>query len=459
MANPAITSIEGVPIDGLKALANTSGMEKVLQLLMGLSEANSGMIQLQVDAAGRPIQDIDGTYRLDASDYMKMNSLNSSVSTQMRSLIEYIPDKRRLSHVKAVEEIFKLHPILRSRSYPLAISADPFQAHTAIARVSTYAGKIADVASMTTMLVEAGAQLNQGDHRGAHNTVASWVAENAGGIAAGRLATLLVAPLMATGPVGMIIGAGIIIGASIGGSDLAKKLYDKLNRRFKDLERMASPLVLDLDGNGIQTLGLTGTGIHFDHDSNGFAEKTAWVGPNDGLLILDLNHNGKVDNGRELFGNHTLLANGKLAKNGFEALAQYDSNKDGRIDRRDPIWGRLRVWRDNNSNGITDAGEWLALEAANTSALLLGYRSSTMIDTNGNAHQELGFYQRADGKLASLTDVWFEKDTIRSRQLHLRPVDARTAALPNLPGIGIIPNLHQALMDPKNGPLRQTFSQ
>lgn len=459
LKNPAVKSIEGVPIEGLKDLAKSSGMGKVLQLLMGLSEANTAMIKIQVGSTGWPIQAPDGTYRLDATDYMKMNTLGTSLPAGMRTVMEFIPEERLLRHAQAVEEIFAMYPILRGRNYALPIDLDPFKSHTAIARLSTYAGRVADVSSMVTMLSEAGIKLHQGDHRGAHDTVTSWVVENAGAVAAGRLATLLVAPLMATGPLGMIIGAGIIIGASTGGADLAKKLHKTVRDFFERIIDTMSPLVLDLDGNGLHTLPLRGHVIHFDHDSNGFAEQTGWVGPDDGLLILDLNRNGQVDNGRELFGNNTRLGTGEMAPNGFLALAMYDSNRDGRIDSRDSIWKQLRVWRDRNSNARSDPGELLTLESANVRTLFLSYTSSNEVDTKGNAHREKGLFQRPNGKFAALTDVWFARDTLNSRQMQLRQVDARTAALPNLPGTGIVPSLHQALMNQEGGALRATFSQ
>lgn len=67
-------------------------------------------------------------------------------------------------------------------------------------------------------------------------------------------------------------------------------------------QRQTSPLVIDLDFNSIETLA-SNRGIYFDLDNNGFAENTAWVRYTDGLLALDLNNNGLIDNGSELFGN------------------------------------------------------------------------------------------------------------------------------------------------------------
>ncbi|MFH1113900.1 MAG: hypothetical protein V1792_08265 [Pseudomonadota bacterium] len=95
------------------------------------------------------------------------------------------------------------------------------------------------------------------------------------------------------------------------------------------------PWIIDLDGDGIQTSGLD-FGIRFDHDANGFKELTGWVGPGDGVLMLDINGNDRLDNGRELFSDYNVLPNGTLAGDAFQALSSYDANLDGVIDASDP---------------------------------------------------------------------------------------------------------------------------
>ena len=95
------------------------------------------------------------------------------------------------------------------------------------------------------------------------------------------------------------------------------------------------PLILDLNGDGVKTTDLTGSTTHFDLDANGFAERVGWVSASDGLLVLDRNGNGKIDDGTELFGDRTLLQDGTLATSGFEALAEFDSNQDGIIDENE----------------------------------------------------------------------------------------------------------------------------
>src|SRR5207244_620861 len=79
--------------------------------------------------------------------------------------------------------------------------------------------------------------------------------------------------------------------------------------------------------------------------------------------------NGRVTSGAELFGNFTPLQNGQLAKNGFEALAEYDVNQDGVIDVQDPIWSQLLLWRDFNHNGISEPDESSHLDVSDVTAI------------------------------------------------------------------------------------------
>ena len=72
-----------------------------------------------------------------------------------------------------------------------------------------------------------------------------------------------------------------------------------------------SPLILDLNGDGIQTTSTTYP-VQFDINGNGTIETIAWTNPDtqEGILWLDRNRNGSVDNGQELFGDSTPLADG-----------------------------------------------------------------------------------------------------------------------------------------------------
>ena len=129
------------------------------------------------------------------------------------------------------------------------------------------------------------------------------------------------------------------------GNELYELLVSLQFNRAKVWVVRRDPILLDLDGDGVETVGLSAN-IYFDHDADGVLTKTGWVGKDDALLVWDRNANGRIDTGAELFGDFTALPNGALAPNGFAALAALDANSDGMLDARDPAFAELRLWRD-----------------------------------------------------------------------------------------------------------------
>ncbi|XPF95837.1 hypothetical protein ACM9HF_07450 [Colwellia sp. RE-S-Sl-9] len=99
---------------------------------------------------------------------------------------------------------------------------------------------------------------------------------------------------------------------------------ESVSTQFTQVEASASPIIkdpllLDLDGDGIETVNID-IGVLFDHTADGLKQGTGWVAADDGLLVLDIDGNGAIDSGRELFGDNTLLTDGTNAENGFAAL-------------------------------------------------------------------------------------------------------------------------------------------
>ena len=230
-------------------------------------------------------------------------------------------------------------------------------------------------------------------------------------------------------------------------------LIDNIKNLFATAEAQSSPIILDLDGNGVSTVSRS-AGIHFDHDGNGFAELTGWVGAGDGLLVWDRNGNGVIDDGSELFGNHTVLANGQKAANGFVALAGHDSNGDGVFDAYDVLWSELRVWRDLSQDGISQTDELFTLDELGIASISLGYTNSSHVDAQGNAHRQVGSFTWADGNTGTATDVWFAADFARTKEVDLLEVPADIAALPDLAGFGNVRSLHQAMVRDESGQLQ-----
>ena len=167
---------------------------------------------------------------------------------------------------------------------------------------------------------------------------------------------------------------------------------------------MVDPLVLDLDGDGLEITPLS-QGVQFDGNGDTIRTASAWVGADDGLLVLDRNGNGVIDSGRELFGDETLLADGKKAAHGFAALSELDVGGaagatggagDGLFDAKDAQYTNVRIWRDLNQDGISQAGEMQTLAEAGIASVKL---SSTKTDTNyGDAQLvQSGSFTRTDG--------------------------------------------------------------
>jgi hypothetical protein len=166
----------------------------------------------------------------------------------------------------------------------------------------------------------------------------------------------------------------------------------------------ASPLVLDLNGDGVQTLGI-GQGVQFDLMNTGTAQNVGWVDRHDGLLVMDLNHDGRINTGAELLGTSTRLADGSLARDGWQALAQYDANADGQINAQDAAFADLKVWVDANTDGVTDSGELKSLADVGVQSIGL-HHDGSQTQQNGNVLDGLATVQRTDGTTTTMTDAW-----------------------------------------------------
>ena len=228
----------------------------------------------------------------------------------------------------------------------------------------------------------------------------------------------------------------------------------RIRKKTKCAEEIPSPIILDLDGDGVVgTLGQE-EDVYFDHDADGFAERTGWVAPGDGLLVWDADANGQIDSGRELFGSETLLPNGLRAANGFEALKTLDANADGVIDASDPLFYRLQVWVDADSNGRNDEGELRSLQQAGVQSIAVGYSTGAQVDAAGNEHRQLGSYTASDGQRRLATDVWFKTDTLNSQPVDWVAVPDDIAQLPDVKGYGKVRDLHQAMAMDASGELK-----
>jgi Ca2+-binding RTX toxin-like protein len=198
------------------------------------------------------------------------------------------------------------------------------------------------------------------------------------------------------------------------------------------------PLVLDLDGDGYELGTEQNSRAFFEFDNDGFGERTGWVRADDGLLALDANANGTIDNVTELFGNRTT--------SGFAMLAAHDLNADGVIDAADAVYAELRVWRDADQDGVTDAGELSTLLELGIASISLA--SSAPADptaVGGNQIVRTGSFTWAGGGTGGIADVAFTINETATRWLGDSTVSAAAAALPQLKGFGTVTDLRVAM--------------
>jgi hypothetical protein len=145
------------------------------------------------------------------------------------------------------------------------------------------------------------------------------------------------------------------------------------------------PLLVNT-GQGPWHLTSSADGVEFDLDAEGIRDRTGWTAAGSTLafVALDLNRNGRIDDGSELFGEGMLLPDGNRAPNGFTALAVHDANHDGRVDSADPIWTRLLLWRDTNHDGLSQQAELSRIDGSSVLALETAYAALHRRDSYGN---------------------------------------------------------------------------
>jgi|GEM_PF-1017012 len=239
---------------------------------------------------------------------------------------------------------------------------------------------------------------------------------------------------------------------------------DDALKSFLDAQENAAPparrdpLILDLGGNGIKTTTIN-TGTYFDYDANGLAERTAWVSPEDGFLVLDRNGDGKINDGRELFGDQTVLISGKTASNGFEALAELDVNKDGRIDFNDPAYAQLKVWQDEDGDGISSVNELHALSELEIAAINLNSTPTIHTDPSGNTQIRSGSFVSVDGNLRQIAEYRLQRNATYNIPDQWVDVPEDIVRLPDLLGYGNVYDLHQAMARDTSGELKSLVQQ
>jgi hypothetical protein len=139
-------------------------------------------------------------------------------------------------------------------------------------------------------------------------------------------------------------GAGYYGGGDYGGGDYGGGDYAAGDGGFG-----YAPVVLDISGNGINITQLSSSNTYQDINGNGDKSLTAWAGAGNGVLVLDLNHNGVIDQKSEI----EFETWDPTATTDMQALLDvFDTNHDGKLDAGDAHWSDFKVMV-TNADGTT----------------------------------------------------------------------------------------------------------
>ncbi len=160
------------------------------------------------------------------------------------------------------------------------------------------------------------------------------------------------------------------------------------------------PIAIDLNGDGFHFTDIDDSNVFFDVNGDGWRRKIAWNNPQDGFIVLDKNSDGKITDFDEL----SFVPHKPDGQSDLEGLKAFDTNKDGVFSAADKDWGKFGVWRDANSNGVTDAGELLTLDSLGIQRIELSTDGKLQV-INGQSVTGQGRAVKGDGGAYALADV------------------------------------------------------
>ena len=161
------------------------------------------------------------------------------------------------------------------------------------------------------------------------------------------------------------------------------------------LARPCDPLVINYGGTAAS---LTGETFEFDLTMNGSMEKLSMLGQGSGFLAVDWNGDGKINDGRELFGPRT--------GDGFSELRAYDVDKNGWIDEADPIFSKLVIWsKDKDGNDQIFTLKELGIGAIFLGDLDTQYSFKDDVNNTTGIMRSTSFFLKENGGAGTVSHV------------------------------------------------------
>ncbi|WP_413288617.1 hypothetical protein [Bdellovibrio sp. HCB337] len=190
------------------------------------------------------------------------------------------------------------------------------------------------------------------------------------------------------------------------------EMDDKANQAECDL--VGDPLLLQLNTSSPQPIELTAPekGVMFDllgRRSNHEKVLTSWfaTAKTENYFLVLPNSKGQVLGIDELFGDATFGPDQRYSKQGFAALAKHDENRDRVISGDDAVFPDLKLWKDENLDGIAQASELSTLDEKGVVAIDLRYdRRFSEKDQHGNMTKYKSIVVMKDDSYGLVYDLW-----------------------------------------------------
>ncbi|MDX2275180.1 MAG: tetratricopeptide repeat protein [Hyphomonadaceae bacterium] len=145
-----------------------------------------------------------------------------------------------------------------------------------------------------------------------------------------------------------------------------RKRLRALQKRLEQSQPMiyVTPIVVPMRDAPFAQLVDTESDVAFDLAGTGDRRAQGWLTPDAAWLVWDPQWRGRISSGFDLIGQRSWSV---FWNDGFEALRSLDDNGDGELTGAE--LDGLALWRDENSNGLSEPGEVLPANVHGVTAI------------------------------------------------------------------------------------------